>query len=195
MEDSYGSGVEDLSSAAAEPPTRAWRSRRNSRRRCDASEASRWATASASACDRARPTPSPSSATTTPPLSAARASATPPAQTPPTTEDTHLRTLRTDDNEDTHGEPSAVEGAATGAGTRAATGDGAESRRWKIVPGRRLRLPSSRRTRRGEAKRTPRGHGRRLPYVPQIVGRSPRHRRDVGDEDRTAKPRRVCVGR
>ena len=40
-----------------------------------------------------------------------------------------------EDTEDTHGEPSAVEGAATGAGTRTATGDGAKkSRRWKIVP-------------------------------------------------------------
>ena len=96
MEDSYGSGVEDPSSAAAELANARMAEQKKPRRRCDASEASRWATASASACDgralpRARQAPPPRL-----PFGGAGLGHTP-AQTPPTTEDTHghPRTLRT----------------------------------------------------------------------------------------------------
>ena len=148
-------------------PTRAWRSRRNSRRRCDASEASRWAhrvrvrRATGRALPRARQALPPR----LPPAARAAATGESPAQTPPTTEDTHghLRTLRT-----RTANPPPSNSPATGAAhpppplllrrEKAAAGRSSLGS-WFIccrVRGERV----------GVKRNGQHAHGRRLPHVP-----------------------------
>ena len=164
MEDSYGSGVEDLSSAAAELCQRAH----------GGTEETPGGDATPPRHPGGRPRPRPR-ATGRALLRACQAL---------------LRRLpsggggaglgagagfgadATDHPRGGAGEGAAATAGATSTSRRAAArrahrheGDGATP--MEDRPGHRLRLPSARRPRRGEAKRTPRGHGRRLPTYPK----------------------------
>lgn len=132
MEDSYGSGVEDLSSAAAELANARMAEQKKLQEEMRRLRGIQVGDRVRVRVRQGAPYPEPVKRYHhASPFGGAGLGHTPGADA--TDHRGHARPP--EDTEDTHGEPSAVEGAATGAGTRTATGDGAKkSRRWKIVP-------------------------------------------------------------